>query len=240
MGGRPGGLLAKALAAPASGDRRRAAGEERQGRTLARAVSDRVRRDAADPPAQHDACRHDWIGLGEDWERWLRTPLTQEDRDAVEGWRRRGLPLVVAAGSRQTPLTTCGSASPAGQAADRRPRGVLRRRDPRRSACLAAVLASAPAVWWPLLASVLLAADALGVPVHVFGSLAWQHWSGQEYVRPVPTSICCSPRRWTEVERLLAELQSLCGRAVPRLDGEVLLPTAVRSRGGNWPPGPPG
>ena len=69
VGGRPGGLLAKALAAPASGDRRRAAGEERQGRTLARAVSDRVRRDAADPPAQHDACRHDWIGLGEDWER---------------------------------------------------------------------------------------------------------------------------------------------------------------------------
>ena len=39
--------LAKALAAPASGDRRRAAGEERQGRTLARSVSDRVRRDAA-------------------------------------------------------------------------------------------------------------------------------------------------------------------------------------------------
>src|SRR5919112_2003297 len=36
--------LAKALAASASGDRRRAAGEERQGRTLARAVSDRVRR----------------------------------------------------------------------------------------------------------------------------------------------------------------------------------------------------
>src|SRR5918994_400421 len=39
--------LAKALAAPVSGDRRRVAGEERQGRTLARAVSDRVRRDAA-------------------------------------------------------------------------------------------------------------------------------------------------------------------------------------------------
>ena len=39
--------LAKALAAPVSGDRRRAAGEERQGRTLARAVADRVRRDAA-------------------------------------------------------------------------------------------------------------------------------------------------------------------------------------------------
>ena len=39
--------LAEALAAPASGDRRRAAGEERQGRTLARAVSDRVRHDAA-------------------------------------------------------------------------------------------------------------------------------------------------------------------------------------------------
>ena len=49
---------------------------------------------------------------------------------------------------------------------------------------LAAVLASAPAAWWPLLASVLLAADALGVPVHVFGSLAWQHWSGQRIRAP--------------------------------------------------------
>jgi malonate decarboxylase gamma subunit len=39
--------LTEALAAPASGDRRRALGEERQGRTLARLVSDRVRRDAA-------------------------------------------------------------------------------------------------------------------------------------------------------------------------------------------------
>ena len=39
--------LAEALAAPVSGDRRRVAGEERQGRMLARAVSDRVRRDAA-------------------------------------------------------------------------------------------------------------------------------------------------------------------------------------------------
>ena len=39
--------LTEALAAPVSGDRRRVAGEERQGRTLARVVSDRVRRDAA-------------------------------------------------------------------------------------------------------------------------------------------------------------------------------------------------
>ena len=66
----------------------------RQGRTR-RAVSDRVRRDAADPPARIDACRHDWIGLARIGNGGC-APLSQEDRDAVEGWRRRGLPLVVA------------------------------------------------------------------------------------------------------------------------------------------------
>jgi phosphoribosyl-dephospho-CoA transferase len=180
-----------------------------------------------DPPAQLDACRHDWIGLGGDWERWLRTPLTQEDRDAVEGWRRRGLPLVVA---RRQPADAADDLRLGLSLPDKRRIGVhvassaaVTHAGP---PALAAVLASAPAVWWPLLASVLLAADALGVPVHVFGSLAWQHWSGQEYVRPgSDIDLLFAPRRWTEVERLLAELQSLCGPgAVPRLDGEVLLP----------------
>ncbi|PWC33380.1 biotin-independent malonate decarboxylase subunit gamma [Azospirillum sp. TSO35-2] len=40
------GQLAEALAAPLDGDERRALGEERRGRTLARQVADRVRRDA--------------------------------------------------------------------------------------------------------------------------------------------------------------------------------------------------
>ena len=180
-----------------------------------------------DPPAQHDACRHDWIGLGEDWERWLRTPLTQEDRDAVEGWRRRGLPLVVA---RRQPADAADDLRLGLSLPDKRRIGVhvassaaVTHAGP---PVLAAVLPSAPAAWWPLLASVLLAADALGVPVHVFGSLAWQHWSGQEYVRPgSDIDLLFAPRRWTEVERLMAELQFLCGPgAVPRLDGEVLLP----------------
>ena len=88
----------------------------------------------------------------------------------------------------------------------------------------------------------LLAADALGVPVHVFGSLAWQHWSGQEYVRPgSDIDLLFAPRRWTEVERLLAELQSFVVRAPSRAStAKCCCPTAVRSRGGNWPPGPPG
>ena len=88
-----------------------------------------------DPPAQHDACRHDWVRLGEDWERWLRTPLTAEDRDAVEGWRRRGLPLVVA---RRQPADAADDLRLGLSLPDKRRIGVhvasLRRRDPRRSA----------------------------------------------------------------------------------------------------------
>ena len=105
-----------------------------------------------DPPAQHDACRHDWIGLGEDWERWLRTPLTQEDRDAVEGWRRRGLPLVVA---RRQPADAADDLRLGLSLPDKRRIGVhvassaaVTHAGP---PALAAVLASAPAVWWPLL-----------------------------------------------------------------------------------------
>ena len=180
-----------------------------------------------DPPAQLDACRHDWIGLGEDWERWLRTPLTREDRDAIEGWRRRGLPLVVA---RRQPADAADDLRLGLSLPDKRRIGVhvassaaITHAGP---PALAAVLPSAPAPWRPLLDSVVLVADTLGVPARVFGSLAWQHWSGQQYVRPdSDVDLLFAPRRWPVVERLLAELQSLGGPGtVPRLDGEVLLP----------------
>ena len=171
--------------------------------------------------------RHDWVQLGEGWEGHLRAPLSAENSQEVESWRRRGLPLVVA---RRQPADSendlrLGLALP-----DKRRIGVhvaassaVAHAGP---PTLAAALASAPAGWRPLLGAVVRLGKALEVPICVFGSLAWQHWSGQEYVRPgSDIDLLFAPRRWTEVERLLAELQFLCGPgAVPRLDGEVLLP----------------
>ena len=129
--------------------------------------------------------RHDWVQLGEGWEGHLRSPLTAEDRDEVEGWRWRGLPLVVA---RRQPADgeddlRLGLALP-----DKRRLGVhvaasaaVAHADP---PALTAALASAPEAWRPRLGAVVRLANELGAPARVFGSLAWQHLSGLRYLRP--------------------------------------------------------
>ena len=164
---------------------------------------------------------------GRDWERWLRTPLTREDRDAVEGWRRRGLPLVVA---RRQPADAADDLRLGLSLPDKRRIGVhvassaaVTHAGP---PALAAVLASAPAAWWPRWPRCcwppMRSACRSTCSAHSRGSTG----RARNTCAPVPTSTCCSPRvAGREVERLLAELQSLCGPgAVPRLDGEVLLP----------------
>src|SRR3954468_5937914 len=170
--------------------------------------------------------RHDWVQLGDGWGGELRSPLTAEDRGEVESWRRRGLPLV---GARRQPSDggddlRLGLALP-----DKRRIGVhvaasaaVAHAGP---PALAAALASAPAAWRPLLGAVARAADALGVPCRVFGSLAWQHLSGLAYVRPgSDVDLLFAPRRWPTVEDLLAALERLGDPGGPRLDGEILLP----------------
>jgi phosphoribosyl-dephospho-CoA transferase len=170
--------------------------------------------------------RHDWVHLGEGWEGHLCAPLSAENSQEVESWRRRGLPLVVA---RRQPADSeddlrLGLALP-----DKRrvgvhvaaPAAVAYAGPP----ALAAALASAPAAWRPLLGAVARAVDALGVPCRVFGSLAWQHLSGLPYVRPgSDVDLLFAPRRWPAVEDLLAALERLGDPGGPRLDGEIMLP----------------
>lgn len=173
--------------------------------------------------------RHDWVQLGEGWEGHLRSPLTAEDRDEVEDWRRRGFPLVVA---RRQPADggddlRLGLALP-----DKRRIGVhVAAPAAVAHACplaLAAALASAPEAWRPLLDAVVRLGNALDVPTCVFGSLAWQHLSGLRYLRPgSDVDLLFAPRGWGAVEELLAALGGLDGFGSadgPRLDGEILLP----------------
>lgn len=175
-----------------------------------------------EPPA-----RHDWVWLSTGWEQGLRSPLSSADRGAVGGWQGRGLPLVVArrqSGDGENDLRL-GLALPdkrricvhVAASAKAKHTGPV---------TAAAALPSAPEAWRPTLGAVIDAAGALGVPVHVFGSLAWQHQSGLEYVRPgSDVDLLFAPRHWPAVEALLAELQALDrAGATPRLDGEVLLP----------------
>jgi phosphoribosyl-dephospho-CoA transferase len=173
--------------------------------------------------------RHDWVRLGESWEGHLRSPLSAEDRKEVEGWRQRGLPLVVA---RRQPADgkddlRLGLALP-----DKRRIGVhvaatsaVTHVGP---PTLGAALASAPAGWRPRLGAVVRLGDALDVPTCVFGSLAWQHLSGLRYLRPgSDVDLLFAPRGWGTVEELLTALGGLDGFGPadgPRLDGEILLP----------------
>ncbi|HYG90735.1 MAG TPA: malonate decarboxylase holo-[acyl-carrier-protein] synthase [Azospirillum sp.] len=171
--------------------------------------------------------RHDWVWLRTGWEQGLRSPLSLEDCETVGGWQGRGLPLVVA---RRQP----------GDGEDDLRLGLAL--PDKRRICVhvtASVMAghtgpvpasvalpSAPEAWRPTLGAVIDASQALDVPVCVFGSLAWQHQSGLEYVRPnSDVDLLFAPRHWPSVEALLIELQTLAKtKAIPRLDGEVLLP----------------
>src|SRR3954451_23656587 len=138
-----------------------------------------------DVPGQHDWGRHDWVQLGEGWEGHLRAPLSAENSQEVESWRRRGLPLVVA---RRQPTDGEGDLRLGLALSDKRrvgvhvpaPAAVAHAGPP----TLAAALASAPAGWRPRLGAVVRLGDALGAPARVFGSLAWQHLSGLRYLRP--------------------------------------------------------
>jgi phosphoribosyl-dephospho-CoA transferase len=155
---------------------------------------------------------------------------------ALAGWIARGLPLVCA---RQADATLPVSAAP-----DSAPRvrlgltlpGTGERRRVSASAAAHDIARSAPP---PLLADLLAdllaelppaqrapldrlarRATTLGAPPRVYGTLLWQHLSGEACLRPgsdIDLLFDCTPQ--TDVRALLALLQ--CGADAPRLDGEV-------------------
>jgi phosphoribosyl-dephospho-CoA transferase len=161
--------------------------------------------------------RHDLAWLRRDWARSLATPLEAGEMDAVDAWRRRSLPLVVA---RRQP----------GDAADTLRLGVhVTARAIARSApplTLEEALVSAPEAWQPRLGAFARVCAAQDMPAWVFGSLAWQTLSGDRYLRPgSDIDLLFQPRSRREVEQLIALLAEFDTRAdPPRLDGEIVLP----------------
>jgi len=171
--------------------------------------------------------RHHWVRLDAGWERHLRSPLEPEARERISDWCAQGRPFVVA---REDLADTdedlrLGLALPdkrrvclhvgRGAALSWRPPPALRD-----------VLRTAPEVWRSTLRRIHFLGETIGVPVGVFGSLAWEYLSGVRYVRPdSDVDLLFSPSRWTDVERLLSELEATSrASSGVRLDGEVLLP----------------
>ncbi|ATB40938.1 phosphoribosyl-dephospho-CoA transferase [Cystobacter fuscus] len=171
--------------------------------------------------------RHHWVRLDAGWEHHLRSPLAPEAREQLLDWCGRGRPFVVArADAADTEEDVrLGLALPdkrrialhVGRAAVLSSRPPLALRD---------VWHTAPESWRSVLRHLSLLGETLGVPVGVFGSLAWEYLSGVRYVRPdSDVDLLFSPTRWTDVERLLSALEATSRTpGGVRLDGEVLLP----------------
>jgi phosphoribosyl-dephospho-CoA transferase len=169
--------------------------------------------------------RHDLAWLGPRWRDALAAPLSPEDEATIAAWAARGRPAVV---RRPDPGAPAGAiALGVALPGPGRKLGLLvsgaaiaRRAGPLR---LGDAAASAPAAWRSPLAALEAALAGLGVPIGVFGSLAWQHLVGEPYLRATSdVDLLLGPAGPAPLWAGLEVVAAWDGRPV-RLDGEVLL-----------------
>jgi len=172
--------------------------------------------------------RHDLVWLRPRWRGSLLSSLSPDAAALAQGWLDRGLPAVTsrldaraAAGA-----VTLGIALP--PAPERRRvsftvawEAVAAVARPLR---LCGVLRSAPAPFQPALESLCADARAVGLSLGVYGSLAWQHLSGDPYLREgSDVDLLVEPQTQSELSRALELLGSRASLSRPRLDGELVL-----------------
>ena len=153
---------------------------------------------AADPAHQADAAR--WLALDRPAVARRRDPATAPGEVAL------GIVLPAARGRARVALVAPSDA-------------VARVAPPLR---LAETLASAPPAWAAPLAALEAEAHRAGIVLRVYGSLAWQHLTGEAYLRPGSDVDLIAPGA-SEAERArsLALLGRWAAHASPRLDGEI-------------------
>jgi len=144
-----------------------------------------------------------------EWLRLGRPVIRTRDRpEAPPGRLCLGLPLPPDRGKRRLAL----SASRSGVAGWRAP------------PLLAEVIDSAPCSWREALLGLELESRALGLPLRVYGSLAWQYLSGEGYLRESSDlDLLWSPADAAQLRAGLALLQAWEEGCGLRADGEVLL-----------------
>ncbi|MFV3074976.1 malonate decarboxylase holo-[acyl-carrier-protein] synthase [Niveispirillum fermenti] len=168
--------------------------------------------------------RHDFVRLAADWPDGLLSALAGPEQTLVAGWVAAGRPLVVA---RRPPDDAPGTLRLGLALPDKRRIGLHVRRDVvtgRRPPPLLTEVPVPPS-WRPLVATLSAAAAGAGLPVRVYGSLAWQALTGLDYVRPDRSDIdlLFAPADARALARLPALLRPLAGHLHPRLDGEIVL-----------------
>lgn len=180
------------------------------------------------PSSKQRFRRHDLVWLDETrWRGALRSPLGDVALAAIDAWFSSGRPAVVRrdddAGSYGLSL---GVALPLTHTVRKLPlqvdAGVVRRTTPPLE--LVTVIASAPSSWRSELASLAAGANAIGVDLRVYGSLVWQHVSGEPYVTPASDVDLlwrvADQARLEEMLEYLVQWQSTSGLTA---DGELLL-----------------
>lgn len=94
------------------------------------------------------------------------------------------------------------------------------------------VLEAAPAHWRPCLRRLAELSDAFRMRAGVFGSLAWQHATGLDYLSSSSDlDLAWSLPHTNRLDAFLAELAALDAAAPMRLDGELLREDGT---GANW------
>jgi len=173
--------------------------------------------------------RHDLVRLAPAWRDGLVAPPEAALRPHVDSWLDRGLPAVARRldGGAPPGSVALGVALP--PSAGRRRASLVARLDAVAAVSpplrLAAALPSAPPAWQEALRDLDRAAGAIGTSLGLYGSLAWQHLSGEPYLSErSDVDLLVAPRSGAELRAALGLLAERATLESPRLDGEVLLP----------------
>lgn len=181
------------------------------------------------PSSDHTFARHDLVWL--DTARWrdaLVAPVSDAWLEALSGWFSHGRPAVVR--RQESPSTNAlslGVALPPARGKMKIPLLVERGAVIRTSAPLTLqnALASAPSGWQPPLRDLVDAARRRGIEFRVYGSVAWQHLSGEPYVTPLSdVDLLWATGDAALLANVLSLLDAWQKNTGLRADGEFLLP----------------
>jgi phosphoribosyl-dephospho-CoA transferase len=180
------------------------------------------------PEPSRGPARHELVWLSPSWRDALLTPLQPAAEPILSAWFAAGRPAVACRRELGLPpdAVAVGVALPLSRLRARigfavARRAVLRAASPLR---LAAVVETAPLEWREALSRIDRDAGALGMPVSVYGSLTWQHLTGEPYLDAgSDVDLLVQPRTRAQLEGALDLLRRWDGFGGLRVDGEVLI-----------------
>lgn len=179
------------------------------------------------PSSESALRRHDLVWLDETrWRDALLTPLPGEWLEPLSRWFSRGRPAVVRRrDSNAARALSLGVALPPAQGKLKfpllvDPSALVRSSGP---LTLAAAAVSAPTHWQTWLQCMLVSARRIGVELRVYGSVAWQHLSGEPYLTPSSdVDLLWSAGNPTQLEEMLEILIQWQRASGLSADGELL------------------